>query len=88
MRFGSVERMDLKRGVNPRSQVGGCAVEQAGGVWQFVEQGGVFGGRPGGREGVQFALGGRALVLALGELVADAVPVGSGGRAGVGTELL
>jgi hypothetical protein len=40
---GAVEGVHLERGIDARPQLGGRAGQQAGGVGQFIEQGGVLG---------------------------------------------
>ena len=52
VRFGTVEGVDLEGGVHVCPDLVGCAGEQGGGVGQLVDEGGVFGGRLGGGEGI------------------------------------
>ena len=80
MLLSAVESVHLERGVDTCPELGGRPGEQAGGVGQFLEQGGVFGGRLAGGKGFQFGLGG-LLVETDSELIIDAVAL----RAGVVT---
>jgi hypothetical protein len=78
--LSAVESVHVERGVDARPEFGGRAGKQAGRVGQFIDQGGVFGGRLAGGKGFQFGLGGGLLVETDSELLIDAVALRDGCR--------
>src|ERR1017187_3933234 len=67
--------------------VSGACASTPGGVGEFIQEGWVVDGGDAGGEGVEFGFDGGVLVVAFGELLADAVAHGVGGGGGVVAEL-
>ena len=78
--------MQVEGGGDGFALVVGCAVEQAGGVGQFVDEGDVVGDGLGVFDGVEFGFDGGLLVVAGAELLAEPVAVGDVGGLGAGSQ--
>ena len=79
-----VEALDVEGGVQGLADGGRGLCQQAGGVGEFIQERRVVDGGGGiGGEGVELGFDGGVLVVAFGELLADAVAHGAGGGAGV-----
>jgi hypothetical protein len=84
---GPVDALDAQCGIQVFLDRVGCRGQEARGVGQLGDEGGVV--VAGGLvvDGIQLGVQGGGRVVEFGVVLADACPVGGGGRAGVAAEL-